>query len=364
MNDSPRLLELAAAVLAGRTVDWKAALEQTSDHRERALVRELESLAVIAGAQARLFSAPPVDEDGPFDAEQRSKPATISGYRVIRQIGEGMTGLVYEVEGGPAELNRGALKLIKWDIDVLEAIRRYKEIEPALKRLDHPQVARLVDVGASEQGRLYFVHEFVHGTPLTAYTRDLKIGYESRIEFFLSVSAALQDVHEKGLVHGDIRPNNVLVTRDRDQPVPKIVEIGVAQATQQRLLEFHLAALFGRPIPDWDYVAPEDLEVPKQRPDRARDLYGLGVLLYELCAGTPPLSLETPPMIDLDTLRRIVRTAAVPSLGSHLVQRPVAERRGLDAVVAKAVHKDPARRYHSITAMTDELRRVTSLFAD
>ena len=187
---------------------------------------------------------------------------------------------------------RVALKVIKLGMDTREVIARFEAERQALAMMDHPNIAKVLDAGETAAGRPYFVMELVKGIPVTEYCDQHKLSTRDRLSLFTSVCSAVQHAHQKGIIHRDIKPTNVLVTMHDDKAVPKIIDFGIAKATQARLTEKTLFTEFRQMVGTPSYMSPEQAQISGLDVDTRSDIYSLGVLLYELLAGTPPFATK------------------------------------------------------------------------
>jgi serine/threonine protein kinase len=203
----------------------------------------------------------------------------IGDYRVVAKVGEGGMGEVYEAEQLEPVRRKVALKLIKAGMDSKQVVARFESERQALALMSHPNIARVFDAGATEQGRPFFAMEYVPGEPLTTYCDRHRLDTSSRLELFMQVCQGIQHAHQKGIIHRDIKPSNVLVQIQDDTPVPKIIDFGVAKATQQRLTDKTMATVMGQVVGTPDYMSPEQAEMTGLDVDTRTDVYSLGVLL-------------------------------------------------------------------------------------
>ncbi len=219
-------------------------------------------------------------------------PGTCIGpYQLVRIIGEGGMGTVYLAEQIQPVRRKVALKIIKPGMDTQQVIARFEAERQALALMSHPGIARVFDAGSTDSGRPYFVMELVDGIPITSYCDQNKLTLRQRLELFIGVCHAVQHAHQKGIIHRDIKPSNVLVTSHDGVPSPKVIDFGIAKATNQQLTDrtlTRLDQLVGTPL----YMSPEQAELSGQDVNTRTDIYSLGVVLYELLAGATPVAAE------------------------------------------------------------------------
>src|SRR5256886_2330968 len=231
----------------------------------------------------------------------------IGRYKLLQQIGEGGCGVVYMAEQEEPVRRRVALKVIKLGMDTKSVIARFEAERQALALMDHPNIARVLDAGATETGRPYFVMELVRGIKITEYCDQNKLATDERLKLFVQVCHAIQHAHQKGIIHRDIKPSNILVTLHDGVPVPKVIDFGIAKATQGRLTDHTLFTAFEQFIGTPAYMSPEQAEMSGLDIDTRSDIYSLGVLLYELLAGSTPFNPEELVASGLDGMRRTIR---------------------------------------------------------
>jgi eukaryotic-like serine/threonine-protein kinase len=313
----------------------------------------------------------------------RSAPAEAPGtsigpYKLLEQIGEGGMGVVYMAEQTHPVRRKVALKIIKPGMDTKQVVARFEAERQALALMDHPNIAKVHDGGATEAGRPYFVMELVRGIPITDYCDREHLTIPERLDLFVLVCRAVQHAHQKGIIHRDLKPSNVLVTLIDGAAVPKVIDFGVAKATGGQLTDKSLftgfAQLIGTPL----YMSPEQADLSGVDVDTRSDIYALGVLLYELLTGSTPIDRDTLCKAAYDEIRRIIREQDPPTpstrlstLGAMLstvsANRQVNTRklshevRGeLDWIVMKALEKDRARRYETANDFAaDVMRHLT-----
>jgi WD40 repeat protein/serine/threonine protein kinase len=301
--------------------------------------------------------------------------AVLSGrYKLVQQIGEGGMGTVWVAQQTEPVKRLVALKVIKPGMDSRQVLARFEAERQALALMDHPNIARVLDAGTMTTGRPYFVMELVKGVPLTKYCDEYRLTPRQRLELFVSVCQAIQHAHQKGIIHRDVKPSNVLVARYDGTPVPKVIDFGVAKATVQQLTEHILVTGFGAVVGTLEYMSPEQAELIQLDIDTRSDVYSLGVLLYELLTGTTPLEKKRLKQAALLEVLRLIRveeppkpstrlssTEELPSLAANrgLEPRKVSRlvRGELDWIVMKALEKDRNRRYETANGLAMDVQR-------
>ncbi len=301
-------------------------------------------------------------------------PGSLIGpYKLIQPIGEGGMGTVFMAEQTEPVRRTVALKLIKAGMDSRQVLARFGAERQALALMDHPNIARVLDAGTTNDGRPYFVMELVKGIPITKFCDDRRLSTRERLELAIPVCKAVQHAHQKGVIHRDIKPSNVLVALYDGRPVPKVIDFGVAKATGPRLTDQTLYTEFGAVVGTVEYMSPEQAELNQLDIDTRSDIYSLGVLIYELLTGSTPLHrgrlkqaaiLEVLRLIrEEETPRpslRISTTAELPSIAACRNVEPrrlSALMRGeLDWIVMKALEKDRDRRYETANGLAADLR--------
>jgi serine/threonine-protein kinase len=263
-----------------------------------------------------------VVERGPL----REGPGTrIGPYKILQQIGEGGFGVVYMAEQERPVRRKVAVKIIKLGMDTRQVIARFEAERQALALMDHPNIARVLDAGATETGRPYFVMELVRGIPITEFCDSRNLPARQRIELYIDVCQAVQHAHQKGIIHRDIKPSNVLVTLHDDRPVPKIIDFGIAKATSHRLTERTLFTEYRQLIGTPEYMSPDQADISGLDIDTRTDIYSLGVLLYELLTGTTPFDSHTLRTGGYAEIQRMIREVDPPIPSSRVTMM---ERRG------------------------------------
>ena len=299
----------------------------------------------------------------------------IGHYKLLQQIGEGGCGVVYMAEQEEPIRRRVAFKVIKLGMDTKEVIARFEAERQALALMDHPNIAKVLDAGATDTGRPYFVMELVRGIKITDYCDQNNLSTEARLGLFMQVCHAIQHAHQKGIIHRDIKPSNILVTLHDGVPVPKVIDFGIAKATQQRLTDKTLFTAFEQFIGTPAYMSPEQAEMSGLDIDTRSDIYALGVLLYELLTGKTPFDAKELVEAGLEGMRRIIRekepsrpSTKISTLGAE-EQTTIAKRRqvealklvhqvrgDLDWIVMKCLEKDRSRRYETANNLANDIR--------
>jgi serine/threonine protein kinase/tetratricopeptide (TPR) repeat protein len=301
----------------------------------------------------------------------------IGRYKLLQQIGEGGCGVVYMAEQEEPVRRRVALKVIKLGMDTKQVIARFEAERQALALMDHPNIARVLDAGATETGRPYFVMELVRGTKITEFCDQKALPTQERLDLFLQVCSAVQHAHQKGIIHRDIKPSNILVTVVDGVPVPKVIDFGIAKATNnQPLTDKTVFTAFEQFIGTPAYMSPEQAELSGVDIDTRTDIYSLGVVLYELLTGGPPFDQKELLAAGLDEMRRIIRETEPPRPSNRLSTMAAAAltttahrrhtepprlihsvRGDLDWIAMKCLEKDRARRYETANALAADIRR-------
>ena len=311
---------------------------------------------------------------GSFDVQPDRGGVVVGKYKLIELIGEGGMGAVWSARQTEPVKRMVAVKLIKPGMDSKAVLARFDAERQALAMMDHPHIARVLDGGTTSDNRPYFVMELVKGVPITKYCDDRKLPTRQRLELFVMVCQAIQHAHQKGVIHRDIKPSNVLVARYDDRAVPKVIDFGVAKATGQLLTEMTLNTGFGNIVGTPEYMSPEQATFNNLDIDTRSDVYALGVLLYELLTGGPPLrksELEKAGILEIlrvvkevDPPRpstRVSTAAALPTVAANRGTNPsrlkTLLRNELDWIVMKALEKDRSRRYETANGLASDIKR-------
>ena len=298
----------------------------------------------------------------------------IGRYKLLEQIGEGGCGVVYMAEQEEPVRRRVALKVIKLGMDTRQVIARFDAERQALAMMDHPNIARVFDAGATEAGRPYFVMELVRGVKATDFCDENQLSPEERLQLFVQICHAIQHAHQKGVIHRDIKPTNILVSLNDGVPVPKVIDFGIAKATQGKLTDQTLFTAFEQFIGTPAYMSPEQAVMTNAEVDTRSDIYSLGVLLYELLIGQPPFPQKELLSAGLDAMRRMINeedpvrpstrlgamtkddlTTVARKRASQPPQLIHSVRGDLDWIVMKCLQKNRARRYETANELAMDI---------
>jgi tetratricopeptide (TPR) repeat protein len=371
-HDSAKSIFLAAAERPAGP-DREAFLATTCGE-DTDLRREVDELLLHHGEVGSFLETP---HDGPGAETMPPVEAvgtTIGRYELAERIGEGGMGEVWLARQSDPVKRSVALKVIKAGMDTRSVLARFEAERQALALMDHPNIAKVLDAGATELGRPFFVMELVQGTPITRYCDEHRLTPRERLGLFVPVCQAVQHAHQKGVIHRDLKPSNVLVADYDRKPVPKVIDFGVAKAAGDPLTEKTLVTGFGTIVGTPEYMAPEQAELDQLDVDTRSDIYSLGVLLYELLAGNPPFSrvelerggvLEmlrmirerepVPPSTKLSTADGLPTLAA--NRGTEAARLTRLVRGELDWIVMKALEKDRNRRYETAAGFAQDVQR-------
>ncbi len=300
----------------------------------------------------------------------------IGRYKLLQQIGEGGCGIVYMAEQEEPVRRRVALKVIKLGMDTKQVIARFEAERQALAMMDHANIAKVLDAGTTLSGRPYFVMELVRGIKITEYCDEHNLSTKERLDLFMQVCQAVQHAHQKGIIHRDLKPSNILVASDDGVAVSKVIDFGIAKATQGRLTDQTLFTAFEQFIGTPAYMSPEQAELTMQDVDTRSDIYSLGVLLYELLTGRTPFDAKELLAAGLEAMRRTIReqepkrpstrlstmlAGELTTTARHRHTEPAklihSLRGDLDWIVMKCLEKDRGRRYETANGLASDVRR-------
>jgi len=327
--------------------------------------------------QSSILDAPALESSILHDTTPITEgPGIVIGrYKLLEKIGEGGMAVVYMAEQTEPIRRKVALKIIKLGMDTKSVIARFEAERQALAMMDHPNIAKVLDAGATETGRPYFVMELVTGVSITEYCDKNNLSTKERLALFIQVCNAVQHAHQKGIIHRDIKPTNVMVTRNEGKAVPKVIDFGIAKAINQKLTEKTLFTRYAHIIGTPAYMSPEQADLGDMDVDTRSDIYSLGVLLYELLTGTTPFSEEELRNAGYLEMQRVIReqeptkpSTKLKTLGQTLTD--VAKHHGstpnllrkairgdLDWIVMKSLEKARDRRYDTVSALVLDIQR-------
>jgi hypothetical protein len=378
MSEAPdRLESLFAAAVALADADERAAYLERACAGDVALRGQVEALLRAHARAGHLLDRPAPGSPeltGPYFASTPPGTVIAGRYKLLEEIGEGGMGTVWVAEQTQPVRRKVALKLIKAGMDSKAVLARFDAERQALAVMDHPNIAKVLDGGVTDTGRPFFVMEYVKGVPITQYCDATRLSVPQRLQLFVQVCSAVQHAHQKGIIHRDLKPSNILVAPYDDQPVPKVIDFGLAKAMHQSLTErtLHTAheTVLGTPL----YMSPEQAQLNNLDVDTRSDIYSLGVLLYELLTGTTPLEKQRFQDAAWEEIKRLIREEEPPRPSTRLSStRTLASlaagrqteparltklvRGELDWIVMKALEKDRSRRYQTANGFAMDVRR-------
>jgi serine/threonine protein kinase/tetratricopeptide (TPR) repeat protein len=381
----PEVLQMNATEDRAKSI-FLSAVEIAAPDERRAFIKiqcggdeslrgEVEELLRHQQSLGSFLNTPPAGLDVTVERTVSERPGTVIGpYKLLQQIGEGGMGIVFMAEQSLPIQRTVALKIIKPGMDTRQVIARFEAERQAVAMMDHPNIAKVLDAGTTDSGRPYFVMELVKGVPITKYCDEKQLALRARLELFVQVCQAVQHAHQKGIIHRDIKPNNVLVAEYDNEPIPKVIDFGVAKATAQKLTERTMFTEFGQVLGTVEYMSPEQAKLNQLDIDTRSDIYSLGVLLYELLAGSTPIEGKRLREAAFDEMLRLIREeeppkpstriSSIDTLPSIAVNRHTEPARlskdvrgELDWIVMKALEKDRNRRYETAGGFAADIDR-------
>ncbi|MCI0538728.1 MAG: serine/threonine-protein kinase [Verrucomicrobiales bacterium] len=310
------------------------------------------------------------------DAPDEAVGQTLGRYKLLERVGEGGCGVVYVAEQTEPVRRRVALKVIKLGMDTKQVVARFEAERQALAMMDHPNIAKVLDAGTTDVGRPFFVMELVRGIRITDYCDQANLSTKERLDLFIKVCQAIQHAHQKGIIHRDIKPSNILVTLHDGVPVPKVIDFGIAKATEGRLTDNTVYTQLHQFIGTPAYMSPEQAEMSGLDIDTRSDIYSLGVLLYELLAGSTPFDAKELMASGIDVMRKTIRekepvrpSTRLATMGADELTTTAKRRSAdtskllhqlkgdLDWIVMKCLEKDRSRRYDTANGLAADLKR-------
>ena len=376
MNESnDREKEIFNQALEQPSTEARDAYLQSACGEDSALRGQIEDLLKVHQSVDGFLPTKDVSETELEPTILTEESGSIIGrYKLLEKLGEGGFGSVWAAEQKEPVRRRVALKIIKLGMDTKQVVARFGAERQALALMDHPNIAKVLDAGATDTGRPYFVMELVKGVPITQYCEQEKFNPTDRINLFIKVCQAIQHAHQKGIIHRDIKPSNIMVTLHDGVPVPKVIDFGIAKATQHDLTEQTIYTQYSQFIGTPAYMSPEQAELSGLDIDTRSDIYSLGVLLYELLTGSTPFDTKELMQSGLDEMRKIIREQEPVRPSTRLSQTlasldldsssGLARRNSqstietdIDWIVMKCLEKDRSRRYDTANGLALDLNR-------
>jgi serine/threonine protein kinase len=374
MTEHPSI-ELLSRYLAGRTSAEESQLVEQHIVQCADCTSQLDKISSQGDAfEAKLVASAQTSKP---DIERSSwiTPGTAVGSYTLRELlGQGGMGQVWQAEQTEPIKRTVAIKLIKSDLAGRQVLARFEAERQALTMMDHPNIARILDAGAMPDGKPYFVMELVRGVPINRYCDEARLNTEERLALFIPVCQAIQHAHQKGIIHRDLKPSNILITQYDGKPVPKVIDFGVAKAVHQPLTDQSMQTELGSLIGTLEYMSPEQADLNNLDIDTRADIYSLGVILYELLAGSPPFTSKQLRAAAFTEMLRLIREIDPPkpstklskseALPSIAANRKLEPRRlqslvtgDLDWIVMKALAKERNQRYESANGFAQDIQR-------
>jgi len=374
MTDHPSH-ELLSRYLAGRTSAEESRVVEEHIVQCEACTQQLDHISSQGDAfEARLAASDKVNKPV-VDRPQDVTAGTVVGAYVLRELlGQGGMGQVWQAEQTEPIRRTVAIKLVKSELAGRQVLARFEAERQALTMMDHPNIARMLDAGAMPAGRPYFVMELVRGVPINRYCDEARLNTDERLALFIPVCQAIQHAHQKGIIHRDLKPSNILITQYDGKPVPKVIDFGVAKAVHQPLTDQSMQTELGSLIGTLEYMSPEQADLSNLDIDTRADIYSLGVILYELLAGSPPFTSKQLRAVAFTEMLRFIREIDPPkpstkiskseALPSIAANRKLEPRRlqslvtgDLDWIVMKALAKERNQLYESANGFAQDIQR-------
>jgi serine/threonine-protein kinase len=372
---SPNVDDIFLAALERENAEQRSAFLEEACAGNADLRRRVERLLDAQAKDCSFLESPAPELRLTVDQSSTAIPGTVVGaYKLIALIGEGGMGTVWMAQQTEPVKRLVAVKLIKAGMDSKQVVARFEVERQALALMDHPHIARVLDGGTTATGRPYFVMDLVKGVPITKYCDEHRLTTRQRLELYLPVCQAVQHAHQKGIIHRDLKPSNVLVALYDGNPVPKVIDFGVAKATGQSLTDKTPVTGFGNLVGTLEYMSPEQAEINQLDIDTRSDIYSLGVLLYELLTGSPPFTRKELEKAGMLEMLRVIReqepskpsmklstSQGLPTLAANRGTEPARltklVRGELDWIVMKALEKDRNRRYETANGFAMDVQR-------
>ena len=375
MTDLQKIRSVFCEALEKETLEEREAFLGQVCGDDLRLRAEIDALLKAQSDADNFFKDPLINIGIPEHVITETPGDIIGRYKLLEQIGEGGMAVVYMAEQEEPIRRKVALKIIKLGMDTKSVIARFEAERQALAMMDHPNIAKVLDAGATDTGRPYFVMELVKGASITEFCDANNLSTTERLKLFVCVCQAVQHAHQKGIIHRDIKPSNVMVTLHDGVPVPKVIDFGIVKAIDRRLTEKTLFTRYAQIIGTPTYMSPEQAEMSGLDIDIRTDVYSLGTLLYELLTGSPPFTSEYLLSKSYEEMQRIIReeeptrpSTKISTLGQALIE--IAKYRNtspetlekliradLDWIVMKTLEKDRNRRYDSVSEFASDIRR-------